>query len=235
MIRKVFVFLMLGGLGSILYKFLLGYKETHALPAVARHYLENGPSEIGAANIVTSVVVTYRGLDTLGEVTILFSAAAVVGLLLSTGGRAEGEKRAASELLKTASTFLTPLIALFGVYIFINGHLTPGGGFQGGAVMALALVLSMLANPNHKVGHKVIAWVEAISGMTYVALGVLGAVLAVGGFLDNRLLPLGEYGALFSAGLIPIIYSLIGLKVGSELSSIVVAMNGGQAKGGTEE
>jgi multicomponent Na+:H+ antiporter subunit B len=57
-----------------------------------------------------------------------------------------------------------------------------------------------------------------------VFVGVLGLILA-GGFLDNRVLPLGELGTLFSAGLIPIIYSLIGLKVGAEISSIITNIN----------
>jgi multicomponent Na+:H+ antiporter subunit B len=62
--------------------------------------------------------------------------------------------------------------------------------------------------------------IESLSGAFYVVIGVLGLVLA-GGFLDNRFLPLGQFGSLFSAGAIPIIYSLIGLKVGSELTGIL--------------
>jgi multicomponent Na+:H+ antiporter subunit B len=46
-----------------------------------------------------------------------------------------------------------------------------------------------------------------------------------GGFLDNRILPLGEFGALFSAGAIPVIYALIGLKVGAEFSSMMVSLS----------
>ena len=61
--------------------------------------------------------------------------------------------------------------------------------------------------------------VESLSGVAYVALGVAGLFLA-GGFLDNRLWSLGELGSIFSAGAIPVIYSLIGLKVGAELSAI---------------
>jgi len=226
MIKKGFIFLMLTGIGSILLKFLLDFSEKIKLPDVASHYIQNGSAELGAANIVTAVVVTYRGLDTLGEVTILFAAAAVVGLLLSLNKNETASRRDGSELLKTASNLLFPLILLFGVYVFINGHLTPGGGFQGGAIIASGVVLTLLASPNMKIGHTVLSAIESISGVTYVALGVLGVVMATGGFLDNRILPLGQYGTLFSAGLIPIIYSIVGLKVGSELSSVVVTLNG---------
>ena len=62
-----------------------------------------------------------------------------------------------------------------------------------------------------------IAAVESLAGVFYVAIGLMGLFLA-GGFLDNRFLPIGTLGALFSAGAIPIIYTLIGLKVGAEFS-----------------
>jgi multicomponent Na+:H+ antiporter subunit B len=58
-----------------------------------------------------------------------------------------------------------------------------------------------------------------------VLVGLLGLVLA-GGFLDNRFLPLGEYGQLFSAGAIPLIYIFIGLKVGTELSAVLENFKG---------
>jgi multicomponent Na+:H+ antiporter subunit B len=226
MVKKALTFLLLGGFGTILYKFMMGFTEKVALPAVSNHYVTQGPTELGASNIVTSVVVTYRGLDTLGEVTILFAASAVVALLMKLNGEKSGARKDGSELLKTGAELLTPLMILFGIYVFFNGHLTPGGGFQGGAIIASAVVLFVLANPNEKVSHSLFSVIESISGVTYVALGAIGALLAVNGFLDNRILPLGEFGTLFSAGLIPVIYSLVGLKVGSELSSVVLTLSG---------
>lgn len=230
MVKKAFTFIMLGGFASILFKFLSDFAGKLTLPEVAQHYINNGPNDLGAANIVTSVVVTYRGLDTLGEVTILFAAAAVVGLLIHLNRNESTKRKEGSELLKTGSDLLFPLIILFGSYVFINGHLTPGGGFQGGAIIASGLVLTVLANPNKKIGHGMLSFVESISGITYVALGILGLAIASGGFLNNRIISLGEYGTLFSAGLIPIIYTMIGLKVGSELSSVVITLNGETVK-----
>jgi multicomponent Na+:H+ antiporter subunit B len=109
---------------------------------------------------------------------------------------------------------------MLGVYIFMNGHLTPGGGFQGGAVIATGMVLMIMAKPNVKFNHKLLAFIESVSGVGFVIIGVLGVILAAG-FLDNRILPLGNFGTLISAGVIPIIYVLIGLKVGSELTNIL--------------
>jgi len=217
---------MIIAVGLILLGFVSGYRENTELPLISSYYVQQGPTELGSANIVTSVVVTYRGLDTLGEVTILFAAASVVGLLIHLNKNENNVRREGSELLKTASALLFPLILMFGVYVFVNGHLSPGGGFQGGAIIASGVVLAVLANPNRKIGHTVLSLIESLSGIFYVALGAAGAVLIVNGFLDNRILPLGEFGSLFSAGLIPVIYSVIGLKVGSELSSVVITLNG---------
>jgi multicomponent Na+:H+ antiporter subunit B len=113
---------------------------------------------------------------------------------------------------------------LLGVYVFVNGHLTPGGGFQGGSILASGVLLMLLADPLKHFSHHLISALESIAGLFYVAIGVLGIFLA-GGFLDNRILPIGELGALFSAGAIPLIYSLIGLKVGAEFSSILANLS----------
>ena len=223
MIKKIFTASLVGGFGYILYEFFMNFHQKFKLPDVSSHYINNGPKELGAANIVTSVVVTYRGLDTLGEVTVLFAAAAVVGLLIKLSNPGDDTGRGASELLVTGASLLFPLIVLMGVYVFVNGHLTPGGGFQGGAIIASGVMLLALAKPHRHISHSLLAFIESISGVTYVSVGVLGIILA-GGFLDNRLLSLGQYGTLLSGGLIPVIYSIIGLKVGAELSTVVVNM-----------
>ncbi len=116
------------------------------------------------------------------------------------------------------------MILLLGVYVFANGHLTPGGGFQGGAILASATLLLLLATPLKRLSHRLIAGLEALSGLLFVGIGLLGLVLA-GGFLDNRILPLGTLGDLFSAGTIPLISTLIGLKVGAEFSSILASLS----------
>jgi len=195
------------------------------LTDVAAYYLENGAEELGAANIVTSIIVTYRGLDTLGEVAVLFFATTGVGILLSKMGRREDEIRPASEILSSGASLLYPLLLLFGAYIFVHGHLTPGGGFQGGVVIATGFLLLLLSQRVKKVNHVVMNLLESLSGFAYVLIGSAGIFLA-GGFLDNRILPLGEFRTLFSAGAIPLIYILVGLKVGTELSAILENMKG---------
>jgi len=223
MIKRFLALLLVLGLGSIFATLLTGYTPDQALNLTASYYAANTAQDIGAANIVTAIIVTYRGLDTLGEVTVLFLAATVVGLVLALGEKHAGKPHGlvpVGELLTTGARFLTPLIMLLGVYVFVNGHLTPGGGFQGGAIIASGTLLLLLADPVKHFSHRLIATLESVAGVAYVGVGLLGLVLA-GGFLDNRFLPTGELGALFSAGAIPVIYSLIGLKVGAELSSLL--------------
>jgi len=227
MIKRAIVLLFLLALGSLFAQLLGEYSPDVTLNETARYYAERTAEELGAANVVTAIVVTYRGLDTLGEVTVLFLASTIVGLVLAAGrghaGR-PGVRVPAGELLTTGSRFLMPLVMLLGVYVFVNGHLTPGGGFQGGAIVASGALLALLANPAKHFSHAVISVVESIAGVAYVLVGVLGMVWA-GGFLDNRFLPLGEFGALASAGAIPVIYTLIGLKVGAELSSMLANLS----------
>lgn len=199
------------------------------LTPLADHYVSHGPEEIGGPNIVTSIVVTYRGLDTLGEVAVLFLATAGVGFLLAKRENLGRKRRRASELLKTGAMFLVPVLILFGVFIFTHGHLTPGGGFQGGVIIASAILLILLSESNVHLNHTVLVWLESLSGASYVLLGLLGLLLATAsgdGFLSNAILPLGRYGALFSAGAIPIIYSVIGLKVGAELTGVLDRLRG---------
>jgi multicomponent Na+:H+ antiporter subunit B len=215
------VFVILFGL--VLLPLITDIKPLDKLGDVAQKYANDGVQELGAANLVTSVVVTYRGLDTLGEVTVLFITTAGIGFLLRKRKTTNIKRRKASEILKSGTSFLLPLIILFGVYIFTHGHLTPGGGFQGGVVIASAIVLLLLADTNMHPNHNILNWLESLSGAFYIAMGILGLVLA-GGFLDNRFLPLGEFGRIFSAGAIPIIYSLIGLKVGAELVGILTKL-----------
>lgn len=241
MIKRLLILVAVALFGLMLLPLLTDLGPFKQLTPLATRYAEGGTGELGAANLVTAVVVTYRGLDTLGEVTVLFAATAGVGFLLRKSSRQKDEERGAadseeagsaggqagrspfSEILSTGSVALFPLILMFGAYIFIHGHLTPGGGFQGGVVIASGFALLLAANSARRLSHGVLQLVESLSGAVYVALGLLGLVLAAG-FLDTTFLPLGKLGQLFSAGAIPIIYSFVGLKVGSELTNILESL-----------
>ena len=187
---------------------------------VGRHYINEGVKETGAVNIVTSVVVSYRGFDTLGEVTVLFIAAIGLGAVLTASGREKMRKtEPASLVLYTGCRLLFPLILIFGTYIFIHGHLTPGGGFQGGAIIASGFLLIYLGCRERRISQKASKLTESLGGLVFVVIGLLG--LAFGGYFLSNFLPKGTANTLFSAGIIPIIYVAIGFKVGSELAGII--------------
>jgi multicomponent Na+:H+ antiporter subunit B len=202
-----------------------GYTERSALRPLAEHYVLQAPLELGVSNIVTGILIAYRGFDTLGEVAVLFMVAASVGLLLRKDEADLGEakasrRRPASEIVMTGSRVLLPVILTFGAYVIVNGHLSAGGGFQGGAIVASGVMLLLLADPAARLNAAALSMIESLAGMFYVGIGILGLILA-GGFLDPRFLPLGEAGAFLSAGAIPLVSALLGIKVGAELSVII--------------
>ncbi len=232
MIKQLLTVLAVIGVAWLLWPFLKEFRTPASLNPLATDYIQGSVNDLNMPNVVTAVVVTYRGLDTLGEVTVLFLATAGVGFLIRRRELSGAKKRHATEILKTGATFLAPLIVMFGAYIFIHGHLTPGGGFQGGVVIASAMLLLALAFTDFEFSHRLLSWLESLSGLAYVALGLLGLVLlGVDAFLDPRFLPLGRWLHLFSSGAVPLIYSCIGIKVGSELSVVIDSLRG---KGDTE-
>ncbi len=176
--------------------------------------------ESGAANIVTAIVVDYRSFDTLGEVTVLFISALGVALLL--GGVSERRMTLSFKpnfMLRVGSRALFGIILVTGIYIIFHGHLTPGGGFPGGTMIASAILLLYLADDQFRSKIQAFKWMEGIAGSLYVILGIVG--LIVGGYFLKNLLPNGVIGDLISSGMIPIVYMLIGLKVGSEIAGVI--------------
>jgi len=189
---------------------------------VANHYVDDGIQETGAQNIVTTIVVLYRGFDTLGEVTVLFLAATALGAILFgfVDEKNKMRKKTRSSLIiSTTSRYFFPLIILFGTYIFIHGHLTPGGGFPGGVIIATSFLLLFLAYPEMFVSDKKLSISEGTAGMLYVIIGLVGLYL-FNNFLQN-FLPKGSPGRIVSGGIIPIIYTFIGIKVGAEMAGIL--------------
>jgi len=213
----------------VFWRIVGGYTELQALRPLAEHYVMRGPLELGAPNIVTGILIAYRGFDTLGEVAVLFMVAASVGALLKEESEAASAaatseavpaRRPAGEIVRTGAQVLLPMILTFGAYVIVNGHLSAGGGFQGGAIVASGVMLMLVARPGSTLNVALLGVVESLAGVIYVGVGILGLVLA-GSFLDTRFLPRGEFGAFFSAGAIPLISALLGVKVGAELSVII--------------
>lgn len=175
--------------------------------------------QVGAANIVTSVVLGYRGFDTLLELTILFAAATAGGLVL---GRQKGNGQPDPDggfILRAAADLFFPLLLVVGLYIILHGHLTPGGGFQGGVILACAFFVPLLARPGRSLDQGTASLIEGFAGAGFILVGLLA--LFNGQEFLTPLFDKGELGKLLSAGSLPILYLAVGLKVGAELAGLL--------------
>jgi multicomponent Na+:H+ antiporter subunit B len=177
------------------------------------------------SEVVTAVVFDYRGFDTLGEEFILFASVMGVALLLRAGreeeehephreARARGESPTTDAIRVAGLGMIGPTV-LVGLAIAAHGHVTPGGGFQGGVILATASVLVFLSgeyiafrrvNPI-----TLIDVAEGTGAGGFVAVGLLG-LLAGAPYLAN-VLPLGKAGDLVSGGTIPVANMAVALAV----------------------
>lgn len=130
----------------------IGSEDMPTQNEVPAYYMENGMTETGAVNVVAGVILDYRAFDTLGESHVLYAAAiAVLMLLLWVGGPSfapDPRERLITEtdpLLRSTAKLVVPMLVVFGVYNVCNGHLGPGGGFSGGAIIGAGLILYSLA------------------------------------------------------------------------------------------
>ncbi|MGB0721247.1 MAG: MnhB domain-containing protein [Gammaproteobacteria bacterium] len=208
------------GLGFFLISLFVVFPFAEAPMIVGGTIAMQAPAETGAANVVTSVVLGYRGIDTLGEIAILFSAATAAGLVL---GRREVSRAVVNapggDVLKTGADLLFPLLLMVGAYIIVHGHLTPGGGFQGGVILAAAFFVPVLARPSSLPRHGLIGLIEGTAGAAFIVIGLLG--LWYGHAFMQPFLDKGIMGGLLSAGTLPWLYLALGLKVGAELAGLL--------------
>ena len=115
---------------------------------VSQRYLEKGTEETGAVNTVAGMILDYRAFDTFGESTVLFAAtAAVLFITLSKHTKDWTERGPFADpstdlIFQHIGKLLLPMIFVYGVYVILNGHLSPGGGFSGGAVLGGGLILA---------------------------------------------------------------------------------------------
>jgi multicomponent Na+:H+ antiporter subunit B len=182
-------------------------------------------AERKATNVVAAVTFDYRGVDTMGEEYILFAAVIGVAVLLRAQrdeveqppdeDAADRRAPGTSNAVRVLGLALVGPVVLFGLYMVAHGHLTPGGGFQGGVVLATGALLVFLSGEYvtlRKVRPAALIDLAESSGAGgYVTVGLLG--LATGAAFLENVLPLGEPGALLSAGTIPLLNLAVGLEV----------------------
>jgi multicomponent Na+:H+ antiporter subunit B len=179
-----------------------------------------------ATDIVTALNFDIRAFDTLGEEFILFVSVSGVALLLRqlrderehgqlTPGIEEHRFAGASEGLKLTSLVLIPMLVAFGAYLIFHGQLTPGGGFQGGVVLAAGPIAILLAgrylSMKRIVPKRVMESADAVGAAGYALIGLGGLIFA--GIYLKDFLPLGSPGHLLSGGIMPLNSTAVGLEV----------------------
>lgn len=136
------------GIGTFIGGLVLSVATTETGPRLRQYFVEFGPTLGHGRNIVNVILVDFRAFDTLGEITVLATAAlGVRGLLrfAATGRVRDGVGPVASPIFRTAARLLMPLLLLFAVFLLLRGHNEPGGGFVGGLVAAAAFALFAIA------------------------------------------------------------------------------------------
>lgn len=184
---------------------------------LAERYVEQGVYEVGAQNLVLNMTLIYRGFDTLGEAVLLFSAVVCVIMLLS--GTADKPECAVPEredtALKTVVRGLFPFVFVFGVYILMTGHLSPSGGFYGGSVLGVGLILLDVSLGRETVrrffDRRVFNGICA-AALCFYCLAVTWMSVCGANGLDDHI-GAGRPGSLFSGGLIMPIVLAVGFVV----------------------
>ncbi|OBK43823.1 MnhB domain-containing protein [Mycobacterium sp. 1081908.1] len=207
------------GLAALLW---IGFTE---LPVFGRHDHPYRDLAVAAAlsrataNSVASVNFDQRALDTLGEETILLgSVLGVMALLRPAVEEREFQPPQRDTVLdatRLVGYVMLPVTTAIGVDLIVHGHLTPGGGFQGGVVLAAGLHLLYVTGSFRALDRlrpvNVFDIGEVVGAAAFAVIGLLGLIVC-GAFLCN-LLPTGTLGNLFSGGSVPLLNVAVGVEV----------------------
>ncbi len=206
----------------------IGNPNNPAHNEVVEKYIEDGMQDTGAVNIVAGMILDYRAFDTFGESNVLFIATVVVMLLMRDDKRKKGQdsgdmqyEQRFDTILQQVTFILFPLIMIFGIYVVVNGHLSPGGGFSGGAIMGAGLILYLNAFGIEKMGrfftentHKYICF----AALSFYCLAKSYSFFTGANHLES-IISTGVPGRIISAGLIFPLNICVGLVVACTMYS----------------
>ncbi len=132
-------------------------------------------------------------------------------------------------IIKTVVRLIIPFVQIYGIYIILHGHISPGGGFAGGALIGTSLVLYTLVfgieKSKEKFSERVSEFAESGGIILYIAIGLIGLFVS-GSFLTNidSGFPVGHPGTVISGGMIPLLMIGIGIKVASTIITLFHAL-----------
>ena len=217
-----------------------GHERNPANNEVVRRYVEHGGHETGAQNIVAGLILDYRAFDTFGESSVLFTAACSVLMMLGKSRRNRIKNRPLKlnlsshnlddePILRGVASLSIPAILMLGCVVVLNGHLTPGGGFSGGAILSTALILAANAYGSERVH-------EFFNERTFVTLSSTALMIYAlskgysfftGANHFHSIIPKGTVGNILSAGLILPLDICVGIIVAGTLYTFYSLFNKG--------
>lgn len=232
------VFLVAMLLKAVSYLPTFGNADNPVNNEVAARYIEKGLQETGAVNIVTGMILDYRAFDTLGESHVLFIATCTVLILLRLDKKEHREAYEENDrlyepkndvILQTVARILVPPIFIFGIYIILAGHLGPGGGFSGGAVIGAGLILYLNAFGFAKTEKFFTA--KTYRRMSFGALACYSIAKSYSFYTGanniESIIPLGTPGAILSSGLILLLNICVGVVVAGTMYTFYVMFRKG--------
>ena len=192
-------------------------------------YIQEGMYDTGATNFVTGMILDYRAFDTLGESFVLFTAVTCVVILLKHT-RPRTPKQDAyvlfdDPILKCCASIIIPIILLFGLYVILNGSISPGGGFSGGAIVGAGLIFYSIVFGHERMqkffNEKVFKIITSVALLTYCVCKAYSFFTSVNGYTSENgyfnvldiLRSIQTTGNIFSGGLIFILNASVGLVV----------------------
>lgn len=194
-------------------------RDNPALNDIYTAYIEDGIDKTGATNFVTGMILDYRAFDTLGESFVLFTAVTCVLILLQgfkdSRETDENYQPIRDPILRNSCSVIVPIVLLFGIYVILNGSISPGGGFSGGAIMGAGLIIYAIAFGFDQSGRffrdRTFRAVSSVSLLTYCASKTYSFL--TGAMEAESVVPLGVPGAIVSGGIIFILNVCVGLVV----------------------
>ncbi len=212
----------------------VGSPDAPAHNEVAERYIEKGMEETGAVNIVAGMILDYRAFDTFGEACVLFCAVTCVFILLRTTSDKEEKSDRIYEpkndvILQRTAGVLSPFLMVFGFYIVLNGHLSPGGGFSGGAVMGSGMVLYLLAfgfKRTERFFNYTTYKTITVSALSFYCIAKSYSFFTGANHLPS-FITTGTPGDIFSAGLILPLNIAVGLVVACTIYAFYVMFRKG--------
>lgn len=234
------IFLVVMLLIAVSYLPSYGHADNPVNNEVSQRYIEKGLEETGAVNIVTGMILDYRAFDTLGESHVLFIATCTVLILLRKDKKKgkNGDDIEVSDriyepkndlILQTAAHVLVPPIIIFGIYVILGGHLGPGGGFSGGAIIGAGLILYLNAFGFKKT--ECFFTEKTYKILSVCALGCYCLAKSYSFYTGanhiESVIPLGTPGAILSSGLILILNICVGIVVAGTMYTFYVMFRKG--------